>query len=323
EIQGLNEDFLNMRNVNPTVSATSSYYPEYDIQTQVKILQSHSLIKRVREKLEARKRPDFLQPPDRLSAWRKALKVSPPTSESLWRQALGTAAGNLKVRSSGTNRIVEVLCDSTSPQLAADFVNTLAEEYIEENLEARWKSTEHTGEWLTKQLQDLKIKLEKSEDQLQAYARATGLMFTDEKNNVNDTKLADLQKELSQAQADRVTKQSKFEMAVASPADALPDVLDDSTLQDSQKALNDLKGKLAQLRVTSTPNNSDVRRVQAEITSLESALEAERLNILTRIRNEYLAAQRREKLLATSYETQAQRVSEDAAKTAHYSLLKR
>src|SRR5207253_954759 len=59
------------------------------------------------------------------------------------------------------------------------------------------------------------------------------------------------------------------------------------------------------------------------ITSLESALEAERLNILTRIRNEYLAAQRREKLLATSYETQAQRVSQDAAKTAHYSILKR
>ena len=102
------------------------------------------------------------------------------------------------MRSSGTNRIVELSTDSTSPQLAALFVNTLAKEYIEQNLQARWESTEHTGEWLTKQLQDLKIKLERAEDEMQAYARATGLVYTDEKNNVDDSKLVDLQKELSE-----------------------------------------------------------------------------------------------------------------------------
>ena len=85
------------------------------------------------------------------------------------------------MRSSGTNRIVEVSTDSTSGQIAADFVNTLATEYIEQNLEARWESTEHTGEWLTRQLQDLKVKLEKSEEELQSYARSTSLVFTDEK----------------------------------------------------------------------------------------------------------------------------------------------
>src|SRR5258708_3711039 len=42
EIQGLNEDFMNMRNVNPTVTATSNAYPDYDIQTQVRIIQSRS-----------------------------------------------------------------------------------------------------------------------------------------------------------------------------------------------------------------------------------------------------------------------------------------
>src|SRR5579862_2807640 len=75
EIQGLNEDFLNMRNVNPTVTAGSSYSPDYDILTQVKILQSRTLIKRVLDKLDAKKRPDNLPEPDRLSFWRKALKI--------------------------------------------------------------------------------------------------------------------------------------------------------------------------------------------------------------------------------------------------------
>src|SRR5207253_11096732 len=133
-------------------------------------------------------------------------KVNPPTAEALWTEALGTAAGGVRVRASGTNRIVDVSCDSTSGQLAADFCNTLTQEYIDQNLEARWKSTEYTGQWLTKQLQDLKIKLEKQEEELQSYASRSGLVFTSAKNDVDgqESKLVDLQKELSSAQADRI-----------------------------------------------------------------------------------------------------------------------
>src|SRR5262245_28242802 len=49
EIQGLNEDFLNMKSVTP-VSDTTSGYVDMDIQTQVKILQSRALLSRVKDK---------------------------------------------------------------------------------------------------------------------------------------------------------------------------------------------------------------------------------------------------------------------------------
>ena len=146
EVQGINENFLNMSSTSPTMSDATNAYPDYDIQTQVRILQSRTLIRKVVEDLEKNKRTDFLQPADRLSAWRKALRLSVPTPDQSWQEAGGTAAGNVQVRSSGTNRIVEVSTDSTSPQLAALFVNTLSKEYIEENLQARWESSEHTGE---------------------------------------------------------------------------------------------------------------------------------------------------------------------------------
>ena len=326
EIQGLNDDFLNMKSVNATVEATSSYSPDYDIQTQVKIIQSRSLLKRVRDKLEARGPMGNFQPADRLSVWRKALKIAAPTQDALWRQALGMAAGSVRVKSSGTNRIVEVSCDSTNAQVAADFCNTLASEYMDENLEARWKSTEYTGEWLTKQLQDLKVNLEQSQEQLQSYARGTGLVFTDEKDTTgtaDETKLADLQKTLSEAQADRISKQSKYEMAMSSPATALPDVLDDASLRDSQKSISDLQTKLAQLRTTFTVDHPEVRRVQAQITAIEATLQGQRSNILRRIKNDYEAAQGREKLLASTYTAQAAKVSAQAEAEAHYNLLKR
>jgi succinoglycan biosynthesis transport protein ExoP len=323
EIQGLNDNFLNMKGVNATEEATSSYSPDYDIQTQVRILQSRTLLKRVLDKLEAKGMTENLQPSDRLSAWRKALKIATPTQEALWRQALAMAAGNVKVKSSGTNRIVEVSCDSTSRQLAVDFCNTLTAEYIEQNLEARWKSTEYTGQWLTKQLQDIKVNLEKSQEQLQSHARATGLVFTDEKKTADETKLSDLQKTVSEAQTDRINKQSKYEMAMASPVGALPDVLDDTSLKDSQKAITDLQTRLAQLRISYTVNHPEVKKVQAQIASLEVTLQRERSNIVTRIRNEYEAAQRREKLLASAYQGQAARVSAQADAEAHHSLLQR
>ena len=322
EIQGFNEEFLNMKSVNPVSDANSGYF-DYDIQTQVKLLQSKALVDRVRDKLNAGAHPTDLQPPDRLGMWRKALKINPPSAEALWNQALGTAAGGVRIRSSGTNRIVDVSCESTSGQLAAHFCNTLTQEYIDQNLEARWKSTEYTGQWLTKQLEDLKINLEKQEEQLQGYARATGLVFTDEKNDVQQANLVDLQKELSAAQADRIAKQSKYEMASSSPTAALPDLLDDATLKDSQKTLADLQTKLAQLTVTFTPNHTEVKRVQAEITAIEATLERSRNNVLTRIRKEFEAAQRREALLLTAYTAQARLLSGKAEETAHYNLLKR
>lgn len=322
EIQQLNNDFLGMRNVNPT--ASDSYYGDADIQTQVKILQSRLIIERVAKKLEKEDtRPANLQPPDRLGVWRKTLRMSPPTSDELWKQALGTAAGGVKVRASGTTRIVDVSCDSTNAELAATFCNTLSQEYIDQNLESRWRSTEYTGDWLSKQLQELKIKLEKSEEELQSYARQTGLVFTDEKSDSQQTKLGDLQKELSSAQADRITKQSKYEMAVASPPGALPDVLDDTKLKDTQQSLAELEGKLAQLKVTFTPNHAEVRKAQAQIAVLQTSLESARGNIMTRIRNEFEGSRRREALLTSEYDAQARLVSNQAEETAHYNLLKR
>src|SRR5262249_50612808 len=106
EIQGLNQEFLNMKSTSPVESGASDV--DTDIQTQIKLLQSRALLYRVVDKLNARPHPANLQPPDRLGVWRKALKINPPTSEELWAGALFVASRGVKVRSSGTNRIVEI-----------------------------------------------------------------------------------------------------------------------------------------------------------------------------------------------------------------------
>jgi capsular exopolysaccharide synthesis family protein len=311
--------------VNPVQSDAGGYYGA-DTQTQVRLLQSRALNERARKKVEAQPRPDRLQPADRLGLWRKTLGVSPPSDDQIWQQAIGMAAGTVRARGSDTTRIVEVTCDSTHPRVAADFCNTLTTEYIDQNLESRWKTTERTGEWLTGQLQDLKIKLETQQEELQHYVRSTALVVMgqgEETTDVNETRLADLQKELSGAQADRFAKQSKYEMASASTADALPDLLDDPTLKETQSSIAGLRAKLAQLSVTFTPVHAEVKRVQAQIDALEQSLENVRRNVLIRIKQDFEAAQRRESLLSRAYQQQAGLVTGKAEEVAHFNLLKR
>jgi polysaccharide biosynthesis transport protein len=323
EIQGINENFLNMKDFSPT-SGGSFSYPDFDIQTQVRILESHSLAARVLDTLGIEKQSELARDSGRLSTWKGALGLSSAQPVSRAR-AVEAAAAHLRVRSSNNNRIVEVFYDAPDPQLAADFANTLANEFIEQNLEARWKATERTGEWLTRQLADLKTRLEKSEDELQAYAQATHLLFTgdQEKENVSEEKLRQLQVELTRAQSDRVAKQSKLELANSAPAESLPEVLDDLSLRDSQVKLTDLRRQRAELNTALTPAHYKVQRIEAQIAELEADLKRNRTNILSRIHNEFEASQRREKLLAADYSAQSALVSKQAGKAVHYNILKR
>jgi len=323
EIQAINENFLNMRAVSPVAQSDSSMYGSTDIPTQVKILQSETLIERALDKLKVRNPSDLAAPTGRISVWRRALNLPEPAPLTAHRQALGMAAGSLRVRSSEDTRIVEILCDSTDPKLAARFANTLVDEYIKENLESRWNMAQRTGEWLARQLEDLRIKLERSEDALQSYARSSGLVFTGEKNSLSEERLRQLQADLGRAQANRLARQSRYEMARTSSPEALPEVLNDGSLRGYQAKLTDLQRQLAELGTTFTGAHSGVKALRAQVAAVESAFQKERDAILKGIRNEYENALHQEKLLQAEYTRQAARVAEESERAIQYNILKR
>jgi polysaccharide biosynthesis transport protein len=339
EIQDLNENFLNIKQVTP-VSDGNTYTALTDIETQIKLLQSESLIKRVLVKLKtptpgtspeggAAVTPAPAGPrgwASRVAAWRKALNLPEPLPADGFdpRQA----ARNLKVGAAGQTRIVELLYDSIDPHFAASFTNTLAQEFIDSSMEARWKMSQHTSQWLSRQLEDMRVKLERSEDALQAYARRSNLMFTSEgsnaeKTNIAEDKLRQLQEELSKAQGDRITKQAHWELSKTSPAEALPDVLNGSSLRALQDKLTEFQRRRAELITIYTDKHSKVKQVEAQIQPIEAALQKERAQIVGRLRNDYEAALRREKLLASDYATQSRLVTDQAEKSIQYNILKR
>jgi len=316
EIQSTN--FLEIK--GPTDSTGSYTTPESYVETQVKLLQSESLLEHVIDELKLHEdRPT--------TGWRafvsRIFELSKtshlPETEELIRQM----ERNLTVRTSGNSHLLEVLYESPDPKRAADVANTLVSEFIELSQEERWKSAQGTAEWLTKHLDEMKTQLEASEAQLQDYASTSGLSFTSEKENLADIQLKELQDELSKAQAERIANQAKYEAARSKPEDSLPEILEDPTMREYRQKLTELQRQYVELSATLTPEHYKVQRVEAQIDDLKSEMEKERSNVLRRIGNEYTAALRREQLLSGANTNQEKVVADQSSKAIHYDTLKR
>jgi len=294
-----------------------------NLQTQVDILGSNTLQERVIHRLVSSEKT-IEQPVDRLSRWRAVLNL-PGAPQLSKEEILRSTADGVNVTATSASRIIRVDCDSSNPKVAADYANALAEEFINERLESHWQATQKTSEYLTRQLEELKVRLVASEDDLQRYAKATNLQFTSDQGtqSVSEQKLGQLQAELSTAQEDRIAKQSRYELAEKAPIDTLPEVLDDTALKADHQKLADARRELADLLVTYTTEAPSAKKLQSTITSLESDMNKIRGRILDKIHSELVVAQTRESLLSQAVSAQAGLVSDDASKAVHYNILKR
>lgn len=326
EIQNLNHDFLNMRDLDPTASSGNTSGAYMYLQTQMELLQSESLLERVLLKMGASPSADSAPPRPvhpLVARWNKLMHLpeARPTSEA--KRRVAEVKRDLRVVPVQNANLVELYYQSANPDEAALFLNTLTREFIDRNLRARWEMTQETGKWMLRQLSDLKTKLESSERELQAYSQATGLMFTQERVSISEERLRQLQQELSRVEADRIAKQSQFDLAQSGNPEALPAILDNGPLREYQVKLADLRRQLAEMSALYMPTHYKVERLQAQINDLEATLQKERANVLTRIRNEFDQARTRESLIAGAYKNQSARVSDDAAKSIRYNTLKR
>ncbi len=314
EIQGLNREYMGLQDVTPTESGVGGFLG-VDIGTQVDLLQSRILLDKAVEKLTP---SDYATRGDDLSrilAWRKFLGFPEAGDKERWRDTLEGIRESLKVASFRNSRIVRASVDSTDVAIASDFANALAEAFITENIEARWAATQYTEDWVERQLEDLKIKLEKSEDELQAYAHASGLVFTSEQGSIAVEQLRNLQEDLGAGRAERIARQSTYELVSKYPEASLESA--------HQQELAALHHDLAALQSIYTDDFPKVRAVKARIREVVRSIKVERDRILDQLKSEYDTALRRESLLQADYRHQAALVSEEARKSIQYNILRR
>jgi capsular exopolysaccharide synthesis family protein len=327
EVEDNPQDFTSVPNIK---SQAQTQTAQSDMSTQIRLLEDEGLADRTKAKLSRawEKVPiadnSLWSPRAVAPLWRL---VRPPQTISL-DSLLTAAAKSVKASQSGMARVIQVQVDSTDARLAADFANTLGDEFINQNIELRWKISEHAGDWLDKQLQNTRRQLEQSEDNLQDYARSAGLLVPGavdggRSTSVSEDKLRQLQVSISGAVADRVAKQSRYEIARASPPEGLPDLLNNGTLHEYRSKVTDLERQIADLAALYTADYPKLKRLQAQLHLAESYFDRQRAAILEGIKDDYDEALKKENLLAVEYENQARTVTGENEKSIRYSILKR
>jgi capsular exopolysaccharide synthesis family protein len=291
--------------------SAESYLP-----TQSAILQSRTLHRLTVERLHREHFQSGFQSNSEMGMLRRILRLAPPKPAQSW-------GASVEIQPSVNTRIVNIICSSPDPQFAAAFANALVNEYIDSDLKARWDAINNARQWLAQQLEEARAKLQQSEANLQNYGAASHLLFTGDKESAEQDKLKEMQTALFAAQAERIAKQSQYQIAMSTTADSVPQVIDSAQLSDYQTKLADLRRQLADLSQEYTPEHPKVRRVQAQIDDLEKSFTQERTNIITRIKNEYQSALVKERLLSSAYQEQVRVVSEQTQTTNQYNILER
>jgi succinoglycan biosynthesis transport protein ExoP len=321
QLEGFNNDQF-LREVAPISPSLPNASPENYLQNAVKLLESETLAKRVAAKLgihDGVQQEAWSQSMSQFGDWFHLLQPPAMTAEERRIQSVQKA---LNLRTSLQSQVIELFYDDRDPDRAAKGANTAASEFVNLNREARFQLAQDTTDWLNKQAGSLKATLENSNQQLLAFARSTGLVFAGKQGTLAEDRMRQVQDALAKAEADRATKQARYETAKANPDVLVSDALSSGPLRQYQTDLENLRRELAQLQTMYTPTNYKVQRVRAQIAEAEKSIAEERHDALDRLRTDFVSAASLEQLLSRTEAVQLKLVQQQMEKERQYDVKK-
>jgi polysaccharide biosynthesis transport protein len=315
-------------------SATFSldYFDPTELETEVKILQSDLLALQVVRELNLDRRPEYggksliSSSPDLAP---DPLQIDPARASSV----VNGFKSNLRVSLSANSRIIEVHYRSADPQMAANIVNTLMQTYVENNFKARFESTMQASDWLQKQLVDMQMKVETSQEKLVRYQKEHEILGIDEKSNIITSKLDELNKALTTAESERMDKEAFYRLVESGD----PDVIASSTggldggsglatsalLGALRTKQSDLKMQSAELNIQFGPSYPKLAQLSSQLKEIDSQIQSEMKKISSQVRGQYMTALQREGMLRAALEKQKQEANKLNESAIEYNLLKR
>ncbi len=332
EINKPDSGLVNFSN-SPTFNV--DYYDPTELETEVMILKSDLLALQVVKELGLDRRPEFggKTPalPSSLDLAPDQLQADPARTSAL----LGGFRGNLAVTLSPNTHIIKVSYRNPDKDLTAHVVNTLMSTYTENNFKSRFDSTMQASDWLSKQLVDLQMKVETSQEKLVRYQKEHEILGIDEKQNITTQKLDELNKALTAAESERMDKESVYRLVQSGDADTIASaasVLDaaGSGSQSASGLLELLRSKQADVKIQAAelstqfgPSFPKVAQLNTQLREIDAQILAETRKIAGKIRGQYMAALQRENMLHDALEKQKQEANKLNESAIQYSILKR
>lgn len=250
------------------------------LPTQVEIMRSRALVERAVDKLDIRHHPDYDPDIEReaagLFSWFTPVAwvtggikavlggvgLAPPTvelaaesEEALKHDAVVDAvAGGMSIGLMSDTQLATVSFEAHDPKLAADVVNTIAEQFIESHLDGKLAASQKAISWLSERMEVLRGNLNTAEQNLQAYRDDAGLVEVSGVKTVSANELEEVSKQLVLARRARTEAESVYNqvqsLGTTAPRDlvGIPAVLSHSLVQNFKQMEADAQREVSELR---------------------------------------------------------------------------
>src|SRR3990172_1527826 len=234
-------------------------------------------------------------------SWVKAIlslvktEVSEDPAETLMKLTDIYLKDYLDIKPVKNTRLVGITFSTPDPGLSAQLANAHAQAYIRQGLKFRALANADAEQFLEKKLVELKDRVEKPEAVLNSYRRDKGIISLNDKENVVVDRLADLNKRLTEAEADRITLQAQVQLIRQRAYDSLPAVVNSLHIQTLKQQLSRLEGDYANLSAEYNLAYPRLAQVKAQVEETRKRLRDEIQSVVAGIESAYLAAEGREK----------------------------
>jgi len=223
---------------------------------------------------------------------------------------MSAVQGRLTTKRDSASRLITVSFSSHDPVLAAQITNTVLDTFIEQTFEDQNRSVMKSTQWLSKQLDDIRQRMEESSRTLADYQKSIGVADLEDNKNTFAEQLGELSRQLMQAQADRIQMQALLASVKRGTPDSLPEVRNNPLIQQLSTRLADVKTQLSQAMVTYGTNHPTVKKLQSQADELENQLSQQKVAILASVNTNFAAANAREQLMNTQIKGTTQQLNE-------------
>ena len=304
------------------------------VATEIGIIRSRKLAERTVAKLSLDNDPEFnptLRQAGRFTrflhwqhfipqSWLPRLSDDEPAATDNDRnmtKIIDTFEDKLKVTNDGKSRIITISFQSENPVTAAQVANTLADGYIVERLDAKFDATKRANIWLADRLNTLRQEVTVSEDAVEKYRAANGLLRTNKPNNPGGPDTTLTSQQMAQVSAEAITAHTKYLEAQSRLAqlqrsgvtrggrsvdsaiqdDNLMEVLQSPIIQNLKQQEADAQRRAADLASQYGDKHPKMISVRGEISEIRNKIQTEVGRIIDALRNDISTQQAREQSL--------------------------
>lgn len=278
--------------------------PTY-MATQIDILKSHRVARRVVEMLHLDQNPSS----------RDEFLLATQGRGNLADWLADALTQNLEVEPSRESRVVQVSYTSTDAAQAAAITNAFAKAYIDTTLEMSVEPARQSTVWLNEQLKAMRGKVEAAQSKVTTYQQKHGIMATNDKLDAENARIMALTNQLAIAQAEARDAESKVkqlnDLSRSGGTAALAtfsEIQSNAFISNLKTEILRQKAKLSEMSRQYGENHPTFQRARQEISSLEQKFDDEVNNAANSIKNNARLVFEREQSLQRSMNEQKGRM---------------